>query len=55
MGKGESGMKGIIYVKVALYLNQDVDEEQEQEIVSEMDYNFDHPMIDHTEIKEIEE
>jgi len=47
--------KGVIYVKVALYLECDVDEEEEQEIVNEMDYNFSHPMISHTEIKDIEE
>ena len=48
-------MQGIIYVKVALYLNADVTEEEAQEIVNEMDYNFSHTMIDHTEIQGIEE
>ena len=43
---------GIIYVTVALYLEADADEEEQQEIVSEVDYEFKHPMISHTEIKE---
>jgi len=47
-------MQGIIYVKVALYLEADADEDEVQEIVSEMDYNFSHPMISHTEIQEAE-
>lgn len=47
-------MQGIIYVKVALYLERDADEDEVQEIVNEMDYEFHHPMIQETEIKEIE-
>ncbi len=43
---------GIIYVTVALYLEADADEEEQQEIISEVDYEFKHPMISHTEIKE---
>lgn len=43
---------GIIYVTVALYLNKDVDEEEQRAIVFEMDYQFKHPLISHTEIKE---
>ena len=46
--------KGIIYVKVALYLECDADEDEVQEIVSEMDYNFSHPMIQETNIQEVE-
>ena len=48
-------MQGVIYVKVAIYLNADVDEDEAQEIVNEMDYEFKHTMIDHTEIQGIEE
>lgn len=48
-------MQGIIYVKVALYLETDVDEVTAQEIVSEMDYDFKHTLISHTEIQGIEE
>ena len=44
-------MAGIIYVQVALYLEADVDEEEAQEIVEEMDYDFKHKMISHTEVK----
>jgi hypothetical protein len=46
-------MQGIIYVKVALYLETDVTEEQAQEIVNEMDYEISHQLISYTEIKEI--
>ena len=46
-------MQGIIYVKVALYLESDADEDEVQEIVNEMDYEFRHPMVQETEIKEI--
>jgi hypothetical protein len=46
--------QGIIYVKVALYLEADADEEEVQEIVSEMDYEFRHPMIQETKIQEVE-
>ena len=46
--------KGIIYVKVALYLECDADEDEVQGIVNEMDYEFNHPMIQQTEIKEVE-
>ena len=46
-------MKGIIYVKVALYLEQDQTEEEVQRIVSETDYEFNHYLISHTETKEI--
>lgn len=48
-------MQGIIYVKVAIYLNADVSEEEAQVIVEDMDYKFKHVMIDHTEIQEVEE
>jgi len=44
-------MQGIIYIKVALYLETDVTEEQAQEIVNEMDYEISHPLINHTEIQ----
>jgi len=47
-------MQGIIYIRVALYLETDVSETEAQEIVNEMDYEFDHPLISHTEIKDIE-
>jgi hypothetical protein len=47
-------MAGIIYVKVALYLEADVEKEEAQEIVEAMDYNFKHTMISHTEIKDLE-
>ena len=47
--------QGIVYVKVALYMECDVEDDEAQEIVSEMDYEFKHPMISHTEIKDIEE
>ena len=46
--------KGVVYIQVALYLECDQDEEEIQEIVNEMDYEFQHPMIQYTEIKEIE-
>jgi len=46
-------MKGIIEVTVKLYLEMDVDEDKAQEIVSEMDYNFYHELISHTEIEGI--
>ncbi len=46
-------MQGIIYVRVALYLETDVTEEQAQEIINEMDYDISHPLISHTEIQEI--
>ena len=45
--------KGIIYVKVALYLEADVDDEEAQEIVADMSYDFNHVMISATEIQEI--
>ena len=41
---------GIIEVTVKLKLNQDLTEEQAEEVVSEMDYNFNHPNIETTEI-----
>lgn len=47
-------MRGVVYVKVALYLETDLTEEEVQEMVSEMDYGFDHKMISHTEIIEVE-
>jgi len=43
-------MKGIVYVKVALYLECDATESEVQEIVSEMDYEFKHPLIAETKI-----
>jgi len=46
--------KGIIYLKVALYLECDADEQEVQDIVSEMDYDFSHPMIQDTKILETE-
>ena len=46
---------GVVYVKVALYMNADVDQEEAQEIVENMDYDFKHIMISHTEVKEIED
>ncbi len=48
-------MQGIIYVKVALRLNADVDEKEAQEIVNEMDYDFQHRMICDYSIESIEE
>jgi len=45
--------KNVVYIQVALYLECDADEETIQEIVSEMDYEFQHPMIQDTKIKEI--
>lgn len=46
-------MRGVIYVKLALYLELDVDDEQAQEIVNELDYDVKHNLISHTEIQEI--
>jgi hypothetical protein len=46
-------MQGVIYVKVALYLETDVTEDQAQEIVNEMNYEITHPLINNTEIQEI--
>jgi len=43
-------MKGIVYVKVALFLECDATESEVQEIVSEMDYEFKHRMISETKI-----
>jgi len=46
-------MKGIIYVKVALYLECDATEEECRNIVQEMDYEFQHKLISKTKIQEI--
>jgi len=43
-------MKGVIYISVALYLEQDQDQEGIDEIISEMDYEFKHPLIADTVI-----
>jgi hypothetical protein len=47
-------MKGIIYVKVALYLECDATEAEAQKILQEVDYEFKHPLISHTAIKDVE-
>ena len=44
---------GVVYVKVALYMNADVDLAEAQEIVAEMDYEPRHLMISHSEVKEV--
>jgi len=46
-------MKGIIYLRVALYLETDVTEEEVQDIVQEVDYEFNHPLVAETKIQEI--
>jgi len=43
---------GIIEVKVKLFLNADVNEDEAREIVENMDYSFDHEMIADAEIIE---
>ena len=43
-------MKGVIHISVSLILNQDLDEEQIQDLLSEMDYNFEHINIEETRI-----
>jgi len=43
---------GTIEVTVRLRLNQDVDEDEAREIVDEMDYSFNHPLICEEEIIE---
>ena len=43
---------GVIEVKVKIYLEIDLDEEDARELVENMDYNFEHPLISHTEIVE---
>jgi hypothetical protein len=45
-------MIGIIEVTVKLYLETDVDEETACEIVENMDYDFNHPLISDTDIFE---
>ena len=45
-------MRGTITVTTKIYLECDVDEKEARDIVSNMDYNFDHPLISHTEIVE---
>jgi len=45
--------KGIVYLQVALYLEADADDDEIQDIVSEMDYSFTHPMISDTEVQGI--
>ena len=52
-------MQGVIHVKVSIYLESDVSEKDAKEIVNELEetiltnYTMTHPMISHTEIKEI--
>jgi hypothetical protein len=45
-------MIGTIEVKVRLLLEMDVNEEDAREIVENMDYKFDHPLIQETEVVE---
>ena len=47
-------MQGIIYVRVALYLECDATEEEVKEIVDEMDYDFQHPAIQEMKIEGVE-
>jgi hypothetical protein len=48
-------MKGVVYVKVAVYFELDLSDEQIDEVISEVDYDFKHNLISHTEIKGVEE
>ena len=43
-------MKGVIYISVSLYLEQDQDQETIDDILSEVDYSFNHPLISETRI-----
>ena len=43
-------MKGKIYVKVAIYLELDLDQESIDDMLTEVDYNFNHPLISETRI-----
>lgn len=46
-------MNDYVYLSVKLYLKEGQDEESIQDIVSEVDYSFDHPQIIEHEIIEI--
>ena len=42
----------VIYVKVALRLKKDVTEKQAEQIVSDLEYDFEHKLIQESEITE---
>tara|TARA_R100000700_G_scaffold19591_1_gene26253 strand:+ start:928 stop:1110 length:183 start_codon:yes stop_codon:yes gene_type:complete len=46
-------MRTYVYIKVKLYLKEGQTEDSIQDIVQEMDYDFDHDEIVDTEIKDI--
>jgi len=46
----ENDVTGVIEIVVKLRLECDVTKEEAEELVAEVDYNFDHPLIDSTEI-----
>ncbi len=45
-----SNTTGVIELTVKVYLTMDLDEEQARELVENVDYTFNDPLIEHTEI-----
>ena len=41
-------MKSIIYLSVSLYLNSDMSQEEVDDLISEVEYDFNHYNISHT-------
>ena len=46
-------MNDYVYISVKLYLQEGQDEESVQDIISEVDYSFEHPQVIEHEIIEI--
>jgi uncharacterized protein YeeX (DUF496 family) len=48
------GKRGTVDVIVTLYFEQDLSEDTIQDIIAEMDYSFDHKLIGHYKIKDLQ-